>query len=157
MLSQFKSLSHSIQGVEAFFRYLMIDVMLAAPKNKDKEFASVISDEYRKFFKFERRKPLIFTTKAKALYQSSKNLSDLQVKKLQEAYFTNIQIEKLCNKELRPIRYSDLKLYFATEEDEAYLTAFKAFCNDFYTSYIHLAEFGDTYGSLDDYYKQLVR
>lgn len=157
MLSQFKSLSHSIQGVEAFFRYLMIDVMLAAPKNKDKEFASVISDEYRKFFKFERRKPLIFTTKAIALYQSSKNLSDLQVKKLQEAYFTNIQLSKLCNKELRPIRYSDLKLYFATEEDEAYLTAFKAFCNDFYTSYIHLAEFGDTYGSLDDYYKQLVR
>ena len=83
MLSQFKSLSHSIQGVEAFFRYLMIDVMLAAPNNKDKEFASVISDEYRKFFKFERRKPLIFTTKAKALYQSSKNLSDLQVKYLQ--------------------------------------------------------------------------
>ena len=157
MLLQFRYKEHEIWGIGNFFKYLMLDVMLEAPNLKNKTLQEVLLPQYKKFFKFSRKNPLNFTVSAEQLFEASKNLTTSQVGMLRQAFIHNSQIEQLCSKKIAPIRYSDLaSTLFVDKEASKYLEELKVFSDKFYTDYIHLAEFEKVYGSIDDYYKQLV-
>lgn len=157
MLLRFRYKEHKILGIENFFKYLILDVMLEAPNLHTKTLQEVLMPQYKKFFEFSRKIPLNFTLSAEKLFESSKYLNVSQVEMLRLAFNHNNQIEQLCSKNIAPIRYVDLSTtLFVGEEAQKYLKDLKTFSNQFYTDYIHLSEFEKIYGSIDDYYKELV-
>ena len=92
------------------------------------------------------------------LYKLFQRVSPEQMDMLQTAFINNNQIEKLCRNEINPLRFDDLeKEYEGDDEWNTLLNEIKTFCVDMYSKYVYLKAFEDTYGTMDAYYKALVK
>lgn len=156
MWKQYLYIEHNIQKVESFVSYIFQDIMFHAYEHKGDKLADVINEDTKKLL--EEVKDCKIETQLKTLYDLFKKLDEEQVKALQIAFVNNNQIDKICNKELEPFRFKDLKKKFKGNQVwKDILEELKKFCTDMYTEHIKLKPFEARYGTMKAYYDSLVK
>lgn len=156
MWKQYLYIEHDIQKVESFVSYIFQDIMFHACEHKGEKLIDVVNEETKKLLKEVRDCKI--ETQLKTLYNLFKKLDEKQVKVLQTAFVNNNQIDKICNKELEPFRFKDLKKKFeGNQEWNDLLAELQKFCTDMYTEHINLKPFKDRYGTMKMYYDALVK
>lgn len=156
MWKQYLYIEHDMQKVECFVSYIFQDIMFHAIEHKESVLADVVNEDTKKLL--EEVKNCKIETQLKRLYDLFKKLDEGQVKVLQTAFVNNNQINKICNKELMPFRFKDLKkIYEGNQDWEDLLKELKKFCTDMYTEHIKLKPFEDRYGTMKAYYDSLVK
>lgn len=156
MWKQYLYIEHDIQKVESFVSYIFQDIMFHAYEHKGDKLADVVNEDTKKLL--DEIKDCKIETQLKTLYDLFKKLDEEQVKVLQTAFVNNNQIDKICNKELEPFRFKDLKKKFkGNQEWNDLLEELKKFCTDMYTEHFKLKPFEARYGTMKAYYDSLVK
>lgn len=155
MWKQYPYVEHSIQKIEGFVEKLF-DIMFHALDHKSQRFVDVVDGDIK--ILLDKVKKYKIEGQLETLYEQFKKLNLEQIQILQTAFVNNNQIEQLCNKKVRPFRFKDLRIMY--EKDKTWLdllSLLKNFCADMYVEHINLKAFQDRYGTMDAYYKVLVK
>lgn len=156
MWKQYSFIEHRIQGLQDFVDYIFLEVLFHAPEHRAEELIAVVDEPTKNFF--VEMKGCKFYEQLSKLYDKCKSLDDGKINFLRTAYSNNNQIERLCRKEIKPLRFKDLQKVYKDDEDwKSLLNSLKNFCNDLYTEFVNLKAFQDRYGTMGEYYKTLVK
>lgn len=156
MWKQYSYIEHRIQGLQDFVSYLFLEVLFHAPEHPDEDLMAVVDETTKKLLDEVRK--CKFYEQLNELYEEFKALDEDKICCLRTAFSNNNQIERLCRKKVKPFRFKDLQNAYKGDGDwKAFLVSLKSFCNDFYTAHINLKAFQDRYGTMNDYYKALIR
>lgn len=140
--------------VQSFVNYIMLEVILKAPKIKQKHFSTrLVIPRYCTLINGVNKDYLL--NPLKVMYDGCKRLKPFQIKLLRRAVYSNNKIEDLCEGRLKPVHYSELRDVLGVE-NEPLLAAIKEFCYALYDNCLKRKPFEDEYESVRGYYKKLV-
>lgn len=156
MWKQYLYIAHNIQKIQDLFSYIFMEIMFHALEHKDNGFYDVLKLPYKVLLM--KVKSLKMGKQLGDLYKLFQRVSPEQIDLLRTTFVNNNQIEKLCRNEINPLRFEDLKKLYEGDDDWGdLLKAIKVFCVDMYSKYVYLKAFEDMYGTMDAYYKALVK
>jgi hypothetical protein len=151
MLRAYKYRYSRIQDVQAFVNHAMLDVIFNASKFADQEFSSaLLLPKYRNFV--DGVNPTYVLNPLKEIYVICKSLNRKERKLLKTAVHSNNKIKALCNGNLEPVKYKQIRAIGENLSD-----AIKSFCDALYNYCLDLAPFFNTYERTDVYYKKVVQ
>lgn len=162
MLIPYPYQSHRIQKIEDFVKYLFVDIMFEAQNHLHEPLQNVILKDYKSLFGYtlvnrgKTRKKAAFTEAAENLYDAFKNLQKRQIEALRKAFDKNVQIREICEGQVAPVRFSDLKQLIPNIGNQDFLDDLQTFCEMLYTRCLDLKAFENKFGILKDYYDGLV-
>lgn len=143
-----------LRRVQSFVNYIMLEVILKAPKFKRKKFSlTMVVPRYRALIEGVNNEYLL--NPLKEMFNSCKKLKPYQLKVLRRAVYSNNKIKDLCEGKIRPVHYSEIEIILGAE-NSSLIAAIKTFCYQLYDSCLKRKPFIDEYESVRDYYKKLV-
>lgn len=143
-----------LHRVQSFVNYIMLEVILKAPKLKRKHFStSMVIPRYKRLIDGVNKAYLL--NPLKVMYDGCRNLHPYQLKVLRKAVYNNNRIEDLCEGRLKPVHYSELEDALG-EENHVMMDAIKKFCYELYDNCLRRKPFKDEYEDIGQYYKRMV-
>lgn len=150
MLEPYRLKKHPIHGAQSFVNHLFLQVILKAPKLRGTFSSALVQvPRYRKLI--DEVNPDYMLHPLQKIYTLCANLPPEHIKTLKRAVLINNRIRELCGGKFTPVLYSDLE---AIDKDLS--ETIRYFCIQLYKNVINLAPFHRTFGSIEEYYRQLV-
>jgi hypothetical protein len=151
MLRPFVFKHDNLHGIQSFVNHIVLEVLCQAPKLPNKTFSiSLVHPKYHDLIRNVNKEYLLFPlTRA---YKLCKQLEPRQIKVLRRALHQNNRIRELCAGQLKPVSYSELR-----KIDKNLATHLRTLCDNLYNKVIDLAPASNQFGSVDTYYKNLVK
>jgi hypothetical protein len=151
MLRSIKYPNSKIHKIQSFINHVMLDVIFNSRKFPNVSFSSaLVLPKYRSLINDTNNKYL-FTPLNKA-FKICKRLERKDLKLLKQAVHNNNKIRELCNGDIEPIKYKQIK-----DIDPALSKAIRKFCDSLYDHCLKLAPFYSSYGHVGAYYKTIVK
>lgn len=143
-----------LHRVQSFVNYIMLEVILKAPKLKRKQFSTrMVIPRYQRLIDGVNKSYLL--DPLRVMYDGCRNLTPYQLKVLRKAVYNNNKIEELCEGRLKPVHYSELRDVLG-DKNEKLIEAIKTFCYELYDNCLRRKPFKDEYEDIGQYYKKLV-
>lgn len=143
-----------LRKVQSFVYYIMLEVILRAPKLKNKRFTlNMVIPRYRQLIEGVNEDYLL--KPLEVMYVSCKRLKPYQLRLLRKAVYCNNKIKELCEGRLKPVHYSELSVALGKEND-AFIEALRKFCYALYDNCLKRKIFVDSYEDVKNYYRNLV-
>lgn len=144
MLRLYKPITNDIFKLHEMLKHLVCSVWCTAEEDVPCE--SLLDEEFKKLQHYKINKETSLEQKIKDIYLKFAGLSPVEKAKVKEAFNVTNEIEKLCNKELKPVYLNELPLVV----DEDIKPLFEWCYNEFLDK-------GKVAGDKLAYYKELIR
>lgn len=150
MIRPYKHINSKFHKIQSFVNHLFLDVIFRAPNLPNMTFdISLVLPKYQSLITEVNEEYLL-----KPITESfaiCKALSKKHLKALKRGVHQNNKIRLLCNGDLTPLGYGDIDLI-----NEDLSKQIRIFFDKLYDEAVKKAAFYNTYGKIDDYYKDLV-
>jgi hypothetical protein len=162
MIFYYKLIDHDINKMQEFLDFIFYEVWMKANShsnftinlfNANQDFKDIIFDfDNATVTGNQTNWKKLFVTKIKNIFTYCQNLNDDEIKKIKYWYASNNNIRKSCKKQLRPVKYAQLRTFNRPLAIEI---------NDFYTMlYDHILDKGiikNKFSSLLNYNKEFLK
>jgi 5-methylcytosine-specific restriction endonuclease McrA len=153
MLRPYKLPKSNIFKVQSFVNYIVIDI-LCKPTIANEFSSNLVLPKYKGLVEVNSNYIL---NPISEIFKFCKKIPKKELNLLKKAVLHNNRIRQLCNGEIKPVLYSELKFTTLTDiENIQFQKYIKSFCTYLYEECLDLASFYNIYGKTEDYYNSLV-
>jgi hypothetical protein len=153
MLRPYKLPKSNIFKVQSFVNHIVIDI-LCKPTIANDFSSNLVLPKYKGLVEVNSDYIL---NPISEIFKICKKIPKKELSLLKKAVLHNNQIRQLCNGEIKPVLYSDLKFTTLIDSENTQIQQLiKYFCTYLYEKCLDLAPFYNVYGKPKDYYDILV-
>jgi hypothetical protein len=153
MLRPYKLPKSNIFKVQSFVNHIVIDI-LCKPTIANEFSSNLVLPKYKGLVEVNSNYIL---NPISEIFKFCKKIHKKELNLLKKAVLHNNRIRQLCNGEIKPVLYSDLKFTTLTnDENLRFQQLVKSFCTYLYEKCLDLETFYNIYGKTKDYYNSLI-
>ncbi len=150
MLIPYQLKRSAIHNAQSFVNHVMLEVVFNAKKNVAVDFTSaLVLPKYKNLIDATNTNYIL--TPLKEIFSICKHLHHRDIKTLKRAVHHNNKIRELCNGDIEPVRYDEIK-----KINKNLAKHIKIFCDELYDKCLGIACFYKQFEDIDIYYKFLV-
>lgn len=151
MIFSYINIPYKIRKGQSFVNYIVLEILCRAHKNgMPNDFTeSIIIDKYRVFFTDVNQNYI--KDPITNSYSICRQLDKNDISLLRQAIHTNIQIQEICNGNIKPVLFEDIK-----KIDKRLANYLYVFCKSLYVEVMKLKPFTDMFGKLAEHYTEFA-